>query len=316
MSILAQATAGDVATLIVLSLLALGSFLVSWRVGLFRRTAVLGPQRVTNEQQGGWPLLVTLIVGTSAWLGTQLSLATYKQAVWTHAGHPGRFDMTNLTAGDYAFLSTVPGLVAVLAIAICLKFFAPAQRPRLGLTRKSFPAGVALGVAAEFLILPVILWVSIITELVYKAIQFKHPAAHELLQAMQETGPVTRWLLIIGAVLVAPVIEELLFRGLFQTLLTWAFNNAARRRFRATDAPPPPPPPTPDRLALGRWLAILITSVIFAAIHDKWSIPPIFVLAICLGFAYERTGNLWVTMSIHALFNGFQTLFYLLLVAK
>src|SRR5690348_9208677 len=105
MSILAQATAGDVATLIVLSLLALGSVLVSWRVGLFRPTAVLGPQRVTHEQQGGWPLLVTLIVGTSAWLGTQVALGTYKQVMWTRAGHPGRFDMTNLTARDYAFLS-------------------------------------------------------------------------------------------------------------------------------------------------------------------------------------------------------------------
>jgi membrane protease YdiL (CAAX protease family) len=45
-------------------------------------------------------------------------------------------------------------------------------------------------------------------------------------------------------------------------------------------------------------------------------VPPIFVLALCLGFAYERTGSLWVTMSIHALFNGFQTLFYLMVVAK
>src|SRR5690242_5126416 len=136
MSILAQATAGDVGQVIVLSLLALGSVLVSWRVGLFRPTAVLGPPRVTGEQQGGWPLLVTLIVGTSAWLGTQIALATYKQALWTRAGHPGPFTMTNLTAGDYAFLSTVPGVVGVLAIAICLKLFAPAQRPRLGLTRK------------------------------------------------------------------------------------------------------------------------------------------------------------------------------------
>jgi membrane protease YdiL (CAAX protease family) len=311
MSILGQAELGELVGFIVLSLLTLAGVVAAWRLGLFRRGAVCGPDRV--GEQGGWPLLVVLFLGTSAWLGTQIGLATYKQVMWTREGNEGQFQMKDLTAGDYAFLSTVPGVVAVLVIAVSLRMFAKDQRPRLGVNHNAFPAGVTRGIAGVFLVMPLVLWVSTLTEWVYRAVEFKHPTEHELLRAMKESGPVTRWMLIGGAVLVAPVIEELLFRGLFQTLLVWAFNRAARRRGAGEELAS-----HAGRLsgAAGRWMAIGITSVVFAGIHDKWSVPPIFVLALCLGFAYERTGSLWVTMSIHALFNGFQTLFYLMVVAK
>ena len=40
--------------------------------------------------------------------------------------------------------------------------------------------------------------------------------------------------------------------------------------------------------------------------HGIWSIwLPIFTLSLCLGYMYERTGNLWVTVLMHAMFNGF-----------
>jgi membrane protease YdiL (CAAX protease family) len=39
--------------------------------------------------------------------------------------------------------------------------------------------------------------------------------------------------------------------------------------------------------------------------------PLIFVLSLCLGYAYERTGNLWVPITIHALFNTIETVYSL-----
>ena len=39
--------------------------------------------------------------------------------------------------------------------------------------------------------------------------------------------------------------------------------------------------------------------------------PPIFLLALCLGYAYERTGNLWTTITMHALFNTTCTLLFI-----
>ena len=53
------------------------------------------------------------------------------------------------------------------------------------------------------------------------------------------------------------------------------------------------------------------TSIIFAAIHPAWMAPLILLLALCLGYAYERTGNLWVCIVIHAAFNMFQTVAFL-----
>ena len=57
----------------------------------------------------------------------------------------------------------------------------------------------------------------------------------------------------------------------------------------------------------GPWPAVILTSVIFAAVHNPWPIKlPIFVLSLGLGYAYERTGNLWLPICMHAMFNGMQ----------
>jgi hypothetical protein len=69
-----------------------------------------------------------------------------------------------------------------------------------------------------------------------------------------------------------------------------------------------PPPPTNAQT----WCAIIITSMIFASVHPQWSQPVIFVLSVCLGYAYERTGNLWVPITIHAGFNTLSTAVFLL----
>jgi hypothetical protein len=59
------------------------------------------------------------------------------------------------------------------------------------------------------------------------------------------------------------------------------------------------------------WAAVVATSIVFAAVHPQWTRPPIFLLSLCLGYAYERTGNLWVPIVIHAAFNSVSTLLYL-----
>ena len=93
-------------------------------------------------------------------------------------------------------------------------------------------------------------------------------------------------------------------------------------------SPPPPPPagaagvpaspvpassthPVPSR-AWQTWLAIVLTSVLFASVHSAWSSPMIFFLSVCLGYAYERTGSLWTNVTIHAAFNATSTALYLL----
>jgi membrane protease YdiL (CAAX protease family) len=88
-----------------------------------------------------------------------------------------------------------------------------------------------------------------------------------------------RLAVLFAAIVVAPLSEELLFRGLFQT----GFRNLCQKP----------------------WVAIIAASVIFAMAHpnrEHW--PALFVLAIGLGYAYEKSGSLFQSIFMHAMFNG------------
>lgn len=83
---------------------------------------------------------------------------------------------------------------------------------------------------------------------------------------------------IFMAVIVAPVAEEILFRGYFYGVM---------RRFA------------------GRLPALLTSSLLFAAIHVHLpSMLGLGILAVILCLLYERTGSLWATITMHATFNA------------
>lgn len=101
---------------------------------------------------------------------------------------------------------------------------------------------------------------------------------HGLLDALSELG----WPWAIGvfasAVVLAPIAEEMLFRGLLQSCLR--------------------------QLSHRPWVAILATSLLFALAHGQpANQPALFALAVILGYNYERTGRLLPAIAIHALFN-------------
>ena len=88
-----------------------------------------------------------------------------------------------------------------------------------------------------------------------------------------------RLLIFFAAVVIAPVFEEMLFRGMFQSML------------RSHLASP--------------WAAIAISSAVFAAIHGNISHwPALFVLGGCLGYSYEKSGSLLRPIFIHCFFNA------------
>ena len=88
--------------------------------------------------------------------------------------------------------------------------------------------------------------------------------------------------LFIMALLPA-IAEELFFRGALQKTL-----------LRLTRIP---------------WLAITISSAVFALLHGTFfKILPIFTLGLLLGTVYHFTRNLWYTITIHFLNNAFAVL--------
>lgn len=107
------------------------------------------------------------------------------------------------------------------------------------------------------------------------------PANHPTITALRDPGQsmCAVVLLWISAAAVAPVAEELFFRGLMQTLLV--------------------------NLTGSRWAAIALASAAFGAVHFQQghAVAALALLAAIMGLAYERTGTLVYPILIHAAFN-------------
>jgi membrane protease YdiL (CAAX protease family) len=104
---------------------------------------------------------------------------------------------------------------------------------------------------------------------------------HETLKILTEApGTAVKVVLVVAAAVLAPIQEELLFRGLLQTTLRSYLNRP--------------------------WIAIAATSALFAGVHfpNITHMPALFALAMGLGYSYEKSGSLWQPIFMHALFNA------------
>jgi membrane protease YdiL (CAAX protease family) len=214
----------------------------------------------------------------------------------------------------------------------------PGGLARMGVSPRSMRRGVWQGYVGGVIDVPLISVGAQETEVARRAVGYEHPKEHDLLRIMGESEhmPLVALVLIASAVLVAPLFEELLFRGHLQTVVTHALARLSGRETRvspgeyeivvptreagaAPDYAAPgavkagEPIPVNAPAAAARWAAVFLTSLVFASVHPAWTIPPIFVLSLCLGYAYERTGNLWAVMTMHAMFNTTSTVIYLLM---
>jgi len=121
---------------------------------------------------------------------------------------------------------------------------------------------------------------------------------HQELEILTEYSQLSlRIIIFIVAVVMAPLLEEMLFRGLVQTMLV------SRISYLVSRVSSDQQPATSD--ALGAWFAIAISSGLFAIIHANaghW--PALFVLGVCLGYSYEKSGSLFRPIFIHSLFNA------------
>ncbi|MEL6347704.1 MAG: CPBP family intramembrane glutamic endopeptidase, partial [Myxococcota bacterium] len=95
-------------------------------------------------------------------------------------------------------------------------------------------------------------------------------------------------LIVLYAVFVAPLVEELLFRGFFL-------------------------PPLIERL--GAWGGIVVTAVLFGLMHlsDPLVVPPLVLLGVALGWLRHRSGSVWTSLALHMLNNGLAVASVLLL---
>jgi uncharacterized protein len=110
----------------------------------------------------------------------------------------------------------------------------------------------------------------------------EQPADQFLLEELTRGG-VSTLLAVIAAVILAPVAEELLFRGLLFTALV-------RRR--------------------GLHVAAIVSSLVFAVVHvdvavsQPLALVGLTIVGMALAYAYQRSGSLLVPIAGHAAFNG------------
>lgn len=151
-------------------------------------------------------------------------------------------------------------------------------REAFGFGRTSNARAIGLGAAAALLVLPVAL---LLGEVARRLLLLFHvsPEAQSTVRTLQMQLP--GWQVIcygIAAVIVAPVAEELLFRGVLYPALKQ--NGYART-------------------------AIWATSLLFAATHmNLMAFIPLCVLAFVLTALYEFTDNLLSAITAHSLFNA------------
>lgn len=104
------------------------------------------------------------------------------------------------------------------------------------------------------------------------------PMQETVRQFQEASDPWLMGMLTVMAVIVAPVCEEVLFRG---------FLYPVAKRFG------------------GRIPAMIFTALFFSAIHGQLvGLLPLFVLGLLLSDLYENTGSLWAPIAVHFCFNG------------
>ena len=149
----------------------------------------------------------------------------------------------------------------------------------LGLSLRHWLCDLARAIIGYLAVLPVCVGLLLLLTYLFYIYDIT-PTIHPILKHLNDLSPPWRILAVIGAVVLAPLAEEVFFRGLVQSFFRRALHSPR--------------------------LAILLASAIFAAVHynQPQAVPSLFVLALALGYNYERTGRLISPILIHAIFNA------------
>lgn len=166
----------------------------------------------------------------------------------------------------------------LLLVAVLLRAHGLGWRAAFGFARPGLARTVALAVGGVLVALPVALVLQQLSALGMKTVSVE-PEVQVVVQTLQETQTLQQRVFFAFVALVgAPVVEELIFRGILY--------------------------PAVKQQGWPR-LALWGTSLLFALTHaNTATFLPLTFLALVLVFLYERTGNLLAPILTHSLFNA------------
>jgi uncharacterized protein len=183
------------------------------------------------------------------------------------------------------FVIQLVSTIALVGLTLLLcRVVLNAQLPDLGLGRPLNWRYVGIGVVAGI----ALLFISGALEWIQERLVGPHPQAILHVFA-QHRGPLALILDLLSVAVLAPLAEELFFRGFLFTGLV-------------------------QRMQLG--VAATISGLLFGLAHaDLWNAVPLSALGIGLALVYYRSGSLWTNIIAHATINGTQLLLIFLVPA-
>jgi membrane protease YdiL (CAAX protease family) len=221
------------------------------------------------------------------------------------------------------WLTDLSVVSVILSVVVVLRAGSDTRPYQLGLTLHRAGRNLLLGVLAWVAVTPFAYVVLALATWVSKLLS-ANPDEHLLTKLSHaELSPLEWFLLVFSAVVAAPVVEELLFRGLVQPWLArrpWGgvvglaaalLMPLTLQGFRITTVvfvlllvPPFLLVWRQGRSPVAG--AVFGTSLFWAMMHaNVWPTPvPLFVLGLVLGFLAYRTQSLVAPLVLHALFNG------------
>lgn len=175
---------------------------------------------------------------------------------------------------------------AMIGAVVFIRF---AFRRREATPFRARPIDALIGAAGLLLALPVVYLVGVGAHRLASMIAAARGEAapdtlgHDVLLAMAASDmTVWTWIVVLDVVLLAPVVEEVIYRGFLQTTVV-----------RAVRSP---------------LLGIVLTSAVFAFVHagsvPAYALATLFAASIGFGVVYERTGRIGAPIVMHAAFNA------------
>jgi uncharacterized protein len=241
------------------------------------------PATVAEKPARSFPGVWMGIAWVIAFFGIQIICSIVAIGIAAALHTPPLTDPAQLTAmaGDIKFVAspTIWGLVASSVLTLMLLW--------LYLRRHNHAADIHLNRWSQISLKQTLIWsvglvlLGFIFNLAYEAYVIpgvEMQKALQLLFAEFPKTPVNAVILFLTIAIMAPVIEEIVFRGLLQKSLS---------------------------LHLPAAVAIAISALAFAALHlDYYAFPAVFIMGAIFGFIYLKTGSLRVNIVLHVLNNA------------
>jgi membrane protease YdiL (CAAX protease family) len=202
--------------------------------------------------------------------------------------NPDRWDLNNReTITSIRFMQTLQffGLF-VVPVFLFAYFSDPSPHQYLGLKQPNRTLFWIIGILLMIIAIPLVEYTGILNHKIpfdantQQWIKSKEEEANKMIRFMlSERTPKQLFLNLIFIALTAGIGEELFFRGILQRLFIRMFNSP--------------------------WVGIILTAILFSAIHMQFmGFIPRVIMGILLGAIYWYSGSLWVAIFAHFFYDA------------